>query len=305
MLEGWLETIFIYPRRSAAIAALVIVLGGGLLWWQFIWQSPQHVFQDMLINNLETPSVTKQASATNQGQTISQVVQQQMGGTNVADWVVDVRQGDSAVDTESLGTPQTGFIRYTNIATAQRKANSQSYDFSGLLNVWGKSDGKTDTSLNQLFGQTLLDVSSAPLPPIGNLPDNERMDILNDIRNGKIFSPNYGSVKREVVDGHAVYTYAMSVPLPAYLSMMQRFARDLGLKSLDTVDPSQYISIAPIPITLSVDRASHQLVRAAYEKSGFTQTYGGWGIIAPIQIPHTTVTTTDLQGRIQAISSQK
>lgn len=288
-----------------AIAVLVIIIGGGLLWWQFIWQNPQRVFQDMLINNLETPSVAKQASATNQGQAITQTIQLQMGGTNAADWLVDVRQASSAVDTESLGTPQTGFIRYTNITTTQRKANNKPYDFSSLLNVWGKSDGKTDTSLNQLFSQTVLDVSSAPLPPIGNLPDNERADIINDIRNGKIFNPNYGSVKRETVDGHTAYTYSMSVPLPAYLSMMQRFARDLGLKSLDTVDPSQYVSLAPIPITLSVDRVSHQLVRAAYAKSGFSQAYSGWGIIKPIQIPRTIVTTTELQSRIQAISSQK
>src|SRR5690348_3051662 len=107
MLDGWLETIFTYPRRSVAVAVLVIILGGGLLWWQFIWQSPQRVFQDMLINNLEASSVAKQASATNQGQAITQTVQLQMGSTNVADWLVDVRQASSAVDTESLGTPQT------------------------------------------------------------------------------------------------------------------------------------------------------------------------------------------------------
>lgn len=304
MLDALLEKIFRYPKTSVLFVAILVAVGGTLLWWQIIWQNPHRVFEDMLVNNLEAPSVTKHASVHSSAQSVDQYIKVQMGATNAADWLVQATQGNAMVATENIGTPTAGYIRYTHISTGTA-AGGLSPRLNGILNVWGKGDGKTDTSLGQLFSDSVLDISIAPLPPIGNLTSAQRGDILTFMRNNRVFNPSYGKVKRETVRGHHVYTYQVAVPLGAYVAMMQQFAHDLGLTNLDTVDPSQYASAAPVTLTLSVDRTSHELVQAAYAQSGFTQEYSGWGITSPIQLPAKTISTTELQQRIQALSTAR
>lgn len=304
-MDWLLEKIIRYPRQSGIVGVVIVVVCMVLAWWIFIWQSPQRTFEDMLANNLTTTSVTRRALAGTAGQGIEQVARLQMGSTNAADWLVTARQTGSTVATESIGTPTAGYIRYLQISTSQKNAANKAYDFSSVLNKWGKADGKTDVTLNDLFSQTLLDISSAPVPPIGNLPGAERENILSYNRGEKVFTPDYTKVKRETINGRNVYTYQVAVKLGAYVRMMQAFAHDLGLTSLDTIDPNQYSTVPPITISVSVDRASHQLARVAYTNSGFSQDYSAWGLLTPISVPKAALTTTELQGRITALSTAK
>jgi hypothetical protein len=281
------------------IALLIVFIG--LVWWNVAWQNPRRVFEDMLANNLATRSVTKHASANGNGQGVDQYVRLEMGGTNAADWLVTANHVSSSVTTESLGTPTSAYIRYTHIETQQKSKSGKPYDFRSVLNVWGKGDGKADPSLGQLFDQSLLDIASAPLPPIANLPASEQHTVLGYMRDEHIFTPSYNNVKRETVNGRGVYTYQVSVSLGAYVRLMQAFAHDLGLNILDTIDPSQYSTVPPVVLSVSVDRASHQLVKVSYPGSGFSQSYADWGLALPIAIPHTSISTTELQKRIQSI----
>lgn len=304
-MDWLLEKIIRYPRQSGIVSLVIVLICVALAWWLFVWQSPQYAFENMLANNLTTTSVTKRALAGTTSQGIEQVARLQMGSTNAADWLVTARQSGSVVATESIGTPTTGYIRYLKISTLQRSTSGKSFDFSSVLNKWGKADGKTDTTLNDLFSQTLLDISSAPVPPIGNLPTTERENILAYNRDEKVFTPDYSKVKRETVNGRNVYTYQVAVKLGAYVRMMQAFAHDLGLTSLDTIDPSQYSTVPPITISISIDQASHQLARVAYANSGFSQDYSSWGLLTPIATPKAVLTTTELQDRITALSTAK
>ncbi len=303
-MDWLIETILLYPRRATAGIGVFVLLCAGLAWWLLAWQSPQHAFEDMLSNNLTATSVTRTAIAGSGQQNVEQDVRLQMGATNATDWLVSVTQTGAEVTTESISTPDTGYIRYVAIRTAQMNKKGQPFDFSPALNQWGKSDGKTDQSLNSLFGQTLFDISSAPTPPIGNLPASERENILAYNRDEQVFTTDYSKAKRETVNGRGVYTYSVSVKLGAYIRMMQAFAHDLGFHNLDTVDPSQYSTLPPIVITVSVDRASHQLARVAYSASGFSQTYSDWGLAMPITVPHATLTTTELQSKITALAAK-
>ncbi len=304
-MDWILEKMIRYPRAGGTIGVLIALICVVAGWWVLVWQSPKHAFEDMMANNLAASSVTRQAITGSANQGVEQDVRLQMGSTNAANWIVSAKQTGATVTTESIGTPTSGYIRYVTISTAQKTKDNKPFDFSPVLNVWGKSDGKTDTSLDDLFSQTLLDISSAPIPPIGNLPGAERENILAYNRGEKVFTPDYTKVKRERVNGRSVYTYSVAVKLGAYVRMMQAFAHDLGLTSLDTIDPSQYSTVPPITISMSVDRMSHQLVRVAYANSGFTQDYSSWGLLTPVTIPRATMTTTELQARIQALSPNK
>ena len=297
-MEWLLERLFLFPKRTSLILAVALVLAGVFAWWQFIWQSPARVFDDMLAGNLQTTSVTKTISVGNGTQSVDQTVRLQMGGTNAADWLVFAKQNGTSVGTESIGTPTAGYLRYIQINTGTKHG----LDFSGVTNVWGKSDGKTDASLGDLYSQTLLDITSAPTLPIGNLSAGARENLLAFNRDEKVFTPDFGKVKQETVGQRPVYTYSVAVRLQSYVRLMQLFAHDVGLKSLDTVDPNQYAGLSPVTITVSVDRLSHQLVKISYGNSGFLQTYGDWGLLTPITVPSHTITTTELQQRLQSLS---
>lgn len=302
-MDWLIEKMFLYPRRSTAVALVVLVLVGSSIWWLFVWQDPHRVFDDMIAGNLQTLSVTRTITAGNATQSIDQSVRLQMGGTNAADWLVLAKQNGASVMTESIGTPTSGYIRYVAIAPAKQPTTAKKTDFSSVLNIWGRADGKTDANLKTLFAQSLFDITSAPTPPIGNLPDAQRENILSFIRDQKVFTPDYNSVKTEIIGGRGVYTYDVSVQLAAYARMMQAFAHDLGMNTLDTLDPEQYVNLQPIKVTMSVDRMSHQLVMLAYGNSGYVQTYGDWGQVTPILLPKDTITTTELQTRLQSFSA--
>jgi hypothetical protein len=300
MFDKFLDTVLRYPRRSATIAAAVLIFIVGVLWWNLIWMSPQHIFADMLANNLTTTSVTKQMTATGSGQAINQYVRLEMGSTNATDWVVTATQSNSSVISESIGTLNTGYIRYIKIAT-QSGTQGKADNFSSVLNVWGKADGKTDPSLGQLFSETLLDINNAPLPPIGNVPAVISQGLVSYMLNQGVFSVNYKNAKSETINGHDVYIYTVSVHLGPYVRMMQSFAHALGITSLESVDPNQYTALAPVTLTISVDKMSHQLVQVDYPAAGFVQSYNDWGLLTPINLPNKTITTTELQTRIQSI----
>ena len=304
-MDWLLETILLYPRRSAMGITAFVLVGACFVWWAAVWQSPRHAFEDMLANNLTTTSVTRSATAGTGGQRIEQIARLEMDGTDAADWIVTAQQAGSTVMTENIGTMAGGYIRYIHISSAQKTKGGKAFDFSPAVGVWGKSDGVTDTALNDLFSQTLLDISSVPAPPIGNLPASQRENILAYISSEQIFVPDYAKVKRETVNGRSVYTFPVAVKLGAYARMMQAFAHDLGLTNLDTIDPSQYSTVPPLDITMSVDRASHELARITYPTNGFSQTYAEWGLAMPITVPSKAITTTELQRRILDLTSQK
>jgi hypothetical protein len=300
MFDKFLDAVLRYPRRSATITAAVLILIAGVLWWNLVWMNPQHIFADMLANNLTTTSVTKHMIAKGSGETINQYVRLEMGSTNATDWVVTATQSNSSVTSESIGTPNTGYIRYTKIAV-QSGSQSKADNFNSVLNVWGKADGKTDTSLGQLFSETLLDINNAPLPPIGNVPAIISQGLVSYMLNQGVFSVNYGNAKSGTINGHDVYTYTVSVHLGPYVRMMQSFAHALGISSLESVDPSQYTALPPVTLTISVDKMSHQLVQINYPAAGFAQSYSDWGLLTPINLPSKTITTTKLQAQIQSI----
>ena len=298
MLDAILLGIIRRPRLTGTLGFLGAACLLGLLWYIVFWQTAQRAFTDMLANNLASSSVTKIASASSSSSAVQQIVQVQSGSMNAADWLVTARQADSSATTESIGTPDTGYIRYERIVVSKADATKH-FNFSKVLGTWGKSDGKTDPSLNHLYEQSILDISSAPLPPIGNLQQVERQKLLDFMHDEQVFSPNYSAVKQQKLGGRQMYTYDVEVKLAAYVRLMQLFAHDIGYKSLDTIDPNQYNGTPPIKLQFAVDKLSHQLAAINYPSSNFAQRYTDWGVLTPIKIPRTAISTTELQTLIQ------
>jgi hypothetical protein len=300
MSDEFVDYLLRHLRWSITIAVIIVVLIVGFVWWNFIWQSPQHIFSDMLTNSLDTNSVTKQLIASTNSQSINQIVRLEMGSTNAAEWLVTVSQSNTSVTSDSIGTPTTGYIRYTSIAIHPSTV-SKAAEFKSLVNVWGKDDGKTDVSLGTLFNKTLLDILNAPLPPIGNITGSERQSLVSYDLNQNVFTVNYAQVKSANFEGQNVYIYPVAVHLGPYVRMMQSFAHSLGITDLESYNPDQFSTLAPVELNISVNKLSHEMVEVSYPANGFIQTYSDWGLLKSVPIPSKTIPTTILEARIQSL----
>jgi hypothetical protein len=291
-------------RFSALILSLIataLVTASVFVWWNFIYQSPRNVFWGAMENNLQTSSVIKHVSVTQNGQGLDQYIRLQLGSTNAAQWLVTLKQANSNVVTESIGTPTTGYVRYVKANTSQKRADGSTYDFSKVINVWAKADDNSKQTLKRLFSQTVLDIGTVPTPPIANLPKDQRDNLLQFMNDQKVFAPDFNTMKRKTIDGREVYVYDVQVNLSAYLRMMQAFARNIGLKDLESADPAQFQTEAPVKLRLTIDAAGRYLRELSYPEQDYKQEYSGYGIVNPIAIPDKTISVTELQTRLQSL----
>lgn len=284
------------------IVAGVLLLGAsGAAYWQYIYTNPTRVFDRMLASSLASSSVTKAVSQADDSQKLDQVStlmtlpKQQVHAVSV---LAQGGAGDKTnITTESIGTPVTEFVRYSEIKTGQKSADGKPFNFSKVLGIWGKSDQKDPSGEGvQLFNQTLLGAV-----PIANLPQPTRVKLLNQIRESGVYKIDGSAVKKQMIDGRQVYTYDVVIAPVAYVSMLKSFAAALGLKQLEQVDPNQYAKSAPLKLGMSVDVWSGQLTRVLYKDSSRKEVLTSYGTRVPVELPTSSIPVADLQSRLQQI----
>ncbi|MCA9325408.1 hypothetical protein KDA23_05105 [Candidatus Saccharibacteria bacterium] len=263
-------------------------------WWTQAYQSPQRAFRDMLVNNLTTTSVTKSELSSNDTRNILQHVTISLGAVSAARWLVTLQSGNTSVTTESIGTPSSGYLRYLEI-----QDTNKSHNYAPIINVWSKGD--SNTSLGLLFSQALLDVNSAPVPPIGNPSKEIRDEILDYIDSEAVFTPDYSNVKTGTVNGRKVYALNVEVKLAPYLRMMQAFAEAYGLSALQDIDPTQYQAVPAAKVSIAIDKLSHTMVRVQYSAANFVETYSDYGLTQPLTVPTAQLKVSELQKRFDSI----
>src|SRR5690348_9287859 len=84
------------------LAGVLLYVVFGLLWWFQIYMGPQKTFEDMLVNNLTTTSVTKNEYITSKNQTNLQRVTLQLGGTNLVRSLATIRTANASATTETI-----------------------------------------------------------------------------------------------------------------------------------------------------------------------------------------------------------
>jgi hypothetical protein len=259
----------------------------------------------MVNNSLSTRGVTIEISQTNEQSSVKQLVQMELGSTNKAHSLTTLRQGNTEVKTEIIGTRDTDYTRYRSIDTDQKNAQGKSLDVSKVVGVWSKSDGtkqtETGASSNQLFSQVLLGiglpVGSVPVP-IGEVTAGQREDMVRQIRDNNVYEISFKDVKKERKDGRLRYTYEAKIQTILYVRMMKQFGENLGLTELSKVDPNSYQTTEPLNVKLTVDAVSRQLVSIENTQAQYKQTYSGYGLPLKVAIPKQTITAAELQKRL-------
>ena len=271
----------------------VLLVGAACLWCVKVSMNPERVFWNTIAQGLATPGVTIKAEQTTSGRTLQQIVQYSLGGSNMSHLLATLRQGDTIIRNEMIGTPKADYTRYLSIKTDQKKADGGAIDFSSVLGVWARSDTST-----QLFSQSVLG-TALPLGgmgvPIGNLNPKARADLVRQIRDDKAYAVSFGSVAKKHTNGRTIYTYDVRIEPAAYVALMKRFAQSVGLHDLDQLDPAQYRGQEPVSLKLDIDARAKQVVALTLPDVGYTQTYSGYGLSVQQALPKHTVTGSRLQ----------
>jgi hypothetical protein len=284
--------------------AFILVIAFGF-WWTKVYQSPYNVYWGMLQNNLSTAGVSKHITQSNNGTNLDQILVSTFGAQNAVHARTTLTTTRNTVQTESISTPDKDSVRYTAITTAQKTKAGKPFDFSSILGKWASNkltNSSSASAASGLFTQTAIGVMGGNLLPQANLTSGHRKDLLKRLHSEVIFDTSYTDVKKTRQHGRPIYTYTLNIQPVAYVGFEKAFAKYLGIKALDDLDPNQYQGEAAIKVTVSVDAWSHQLAAVDFPNQNHHEVYENYGASVPVGDPQATITGAQLQrllGKIQ------
>ena len=279
---------------------IVLLLISAFIWWTQVYENPYNVYWGMLASNLATSSETKHLVENTSGTHLNQYIAQQFGVNTMAYGQTTLSQGSSTVKTESVGTLTNDYIRYTSIQTKQKTASGKTPQFTKVLGKWAKSSA-TNTAVSSgnsstpFLTQTLLGLGGGNLLPIANLPAEKRQNLMTQLHQNPVFDTTYSNVKKQTLDGRPVYIYTVNVEPVAYVGLEKAFAEDMGLHTLDNIDPNNYQGQQPIQVMVSVDVRSHHLAEINYGSLQHQEYYSSFGVPIRVAVPKATLSGQDLQ----------
>lgn len=263
------------------LAASVLFIVALLMWWQFVYTSPERVFREMLARNFMTHSYTRTTDIADESFNQQRVTSVQLG----VDPVVRIRalaeQGDARQESELLAYPDREYVQFLQ------------YPNENIENIWAVSP------MVENFDGEVVQRTYFPMGPIDG---SEREKLLNDIERTTVYSANYQTVEKTKLNGKDVYVYEVSIQLQAYAAMLVKFAQQLGLEdSVSMINPADYAGEPPIVLKVSVDRASRQLVQVVSEgQEGYVESYSAYGAAIDITEPKEAISLDELQSLLES-----
>lgn len=292
-----------HPGRWTAVVGLLALLVfsvSGWAWWHVVRSDPARTFYATLDNSLKTRAVTRTVTQAAAGQSLEQSTGATFAPHHQAHGTTTInQQGEvsATIKTETISSPKEDYVRYVTIETSQKSATGQSLDFSKVINVWGKNQASDQAQpVGELYGESVLGVV-----PLGSLAHADRAAVLEIIRDQAVYAFDEQKVVRKLEHGRPVYIYDVTVKPEAYVAMLKRFGKAIGLKQLETVDPSSYRDTEPLHFKLTIDVWSRQLTSVVYEDGERTEHMKDHGVARHVPAPKESISFTELQSRLQSI----
>jgi len=272
------------------LACISLAVAGLFTFYNKVYANPQHVFNEMINNNLATRGFTKEIKKS-QGSSTSDETTQIIFTPQIM--VRDVRKVNSPmtktkVTVETVASPEADYQHY--VAVDRTSAAGKKLDYSSIYGLWVKSNqGSAQLVNSSFFGATLF----------GNLDPASRKQITHIL--APAYKVDYKNVAKQTVNSRRVYTYDVAVMLKPYSEAAHKYAQAMSLPIADQIDPNIYKSGTHFSVEMSVDVLSRQLTQVIYRDQGVTETYSGYGAVPEIRIPAKTVTPAQLTEIINSI----
>lgn len=281
------------------LSGFILLLISAFVWWTQVYENPYNVYWDMLANNLATVSDTAHLVDNSNGTRLDQYIGQQFGPNAMAYGQTTLSTATSTVKNESVGTLTADYIRYLSIHTSQKTASGKSFNFSRVLGKWAKTPisnvAASSVSSPPFFSQTELGLGGGNLLPIADLSLAQRQFLISQLHQNDIFSTSFNNIQKGYVNGQPVYTYTVTVEPVAYVTFEKQFAADLGLHTLDNIDPNNYQGQQPIQVKLSVNIHSHHIAEVNFVGTQHQEFYSSFGVPLNVSVPVATMSSQALQ----------
>ncbi|MEI7683263.1 MAG: hypothetical protein WCJ24_03115 [Candidatus Saccharibacteria bacterium] len=302
MLDEYLERLLAGGRArfygitvGGGTALLVLT---GWLWWHYSYLNPQTVFWAAVNNNLVVSGVTKHTVSGNANAKLDQYDQLSLGAHNVVKTTTLSSQqgGDQKIKvaSETIGTPEASFSRYTSIETNQRTPSGQPLNFKPVVGQWSKQSTANATS--GVFADAIFDAF-----PFANFSASQREQVMNSIKNDKVYDVDFTKVAKNRQDGRLYYGYVASIAPDKYIQLIKQVDNLMGLNQLKNLDPVKYQGAQPIKLGVKIDAIGHQFATVTYIGNSRQIDYAEWGAQIIPDIPIKTITQADLQNKLSSI----
>lgn len=296
------ESTNLWTAVSAG-AAVVVLLVSGWAWWHYVRSNPERTFHAAVENNFRTQGVSRFVSQKGEGQSLEQNVQLSLGVERAAHGYTTIKQeafdSSASVKTETISLPSAEYVRYKQIETSQKNDKGQKLDFSSLIDIWGKSTFEGTQGTGEVYSESILGVV-----PTGNLSATDRAALMELINKENVYQFDSDKVERTKENGRPVYVYQVTVSPEAYIKMLKQFAKAMGMKQLDDLDPANYRNAQALEFKVRVDVWSQQLAGVIYGEGQSverTERMTSYGVFRGVDIPENTIPVQELQTKLQNI----
>lgn len=282
---------------AAFIAGAIIGLTGLWLFCNRVQTNPERTFWGMVEQSLSTSSVTMQAFQSKGSDSMKQTTSLSLGSQNAARTRIDLKQSGVELVTDVIGTPDADYTRYVSVKASKEVTGGRNLNTKGLTDTWAKSDP-------QMFGQASLglglSLGSIPVP-VGSLNSAQRAGIMKEMQERVLYRVDFGKVSKEHKDGRLLYAYDVETAPFVYVQIMKLFADNIGIKTIEQIDPENYRQLDTVKMRLTVDVRARHLKSVTFKANNYTQNYSSYGAPLKADIPGKTITLDELSGRFRQV----
>ncbi len=278
--------------------ALAVLAGVGIYVWQRPTSTdPKTVFEQAVQHGLRETDLTCTVQETTGGSTTKQAISLDLVSRNKLRSVLNSSPTPgTSVELEEIDTPAGIFVRYNTIKTTEKNADGKTPNLSKALNVWGKAapDSKGPT----LFGRTAF---GNCIVPLAHLNHGQADTLMADVKKGTVFKTDFAASasRQQLLDGKTVRVYDVVVQPRPYLEFMKRAAKATGSKDLDSVNVATFDQKSPEKMKFYIDVRSHRLRKIEFTAKRHTITFSEYGTIHEIMTPKSSISSQELQKRLQ------
>lgn len=280
-----------------SIVIAIVIIGLFWLYWYKIVVNPNRVLYGALDNSLKTTSVTRKIDQKSQYSGIEQATYlsffppETYANTRSSLSQLTLTGETAKVGTETIGVNGADYIKYTNVSGAGGQDGTGG--IKDLFNVWAK---RGDNSSNTTF----LNEGLFGIIPFGNLSAGDRSKLIDLMQSKNLYT--YKSAVKSIENNRLVYTYDMNVDPASLVEIINEYMRLTGNGNPERLNPDDYKSSGQLNVQVSVDIFSRQLLKIEYPQNR-TETYQGYGLYRPLEIPQHTIPVDELQRRIQKVQN--
>lgn len=281
------------------IGGLILFAASGYYWYKSVLTNPNRIISGMLDKSLQSSSVQRHVSQKSGNSSVDQSLYLSFTPKIISQSVTELKESNGAantkVTTETIGTPNSDFVRYKSIDISGGKNNN----VDKILNVWGKRESSSKDGASNAFLNDALLVAV----PFGNLNKNERAEVKAEINKVNLYE--FSKTETAFKNGRPVITYTIDLSPKSLVQVLSKYVEVTNVGTSADLDPANYEGAQKIQLQMQVDVLSRHLMSTEFVGSGRLETYEGYNLARKVDIPDKTIDINQLQKRLQVLEQQQ